>query len=44
MCVYVCVHVCVGEICNACVYLPGEVFARSEVNGTSDLADLKFRK
>ena len=29
---------------HACVYLPGEVFTRSEVSGTSDLADLKFRK
>ena len=33
-----------GEICGACVYLPCEVFARSEVGGTSDLADLNFRK
>ena len=33
-----------GEICGACVYLPCEVFARSEVGGTSDLADLNFRE
>ena len=32
------------ETCDACVYLPCEVFARSEVPATSDLADLKFRK
>ena len=38
--------VCVGEreTCDACVYLPCEVFARSEVGGTSDLADLNFIK
>ena len=33
-----------GETCDACVYLPCEVFARSEVPVTSDLADLNFRK
>ena len=32
------------ETCDACVYLPCEVFARSEVGGTSDLADLNFIK
>ena len=45
--VCMCVCVCVWGrewICNACVYLPCEVFARSEVKATSDLADLKFRK
>ena len=38
--------VCVGEseTCDACVFLPCEVFARSEVPATSDLADLSFRK
>ena len=40
------VCVCGGEreTCDACVYLPCEVFARSEVPATSDLADLKLEK
>ena len=44
MCMCVGVVCGVGKTCGAYVHLPCEVFARSEVGGTSDLADLNFRK